>query len=39
MQQIDNLEHQLLVAMPSLNESYFERAVIYILEHTKEGAM
>lgn len=39
MQQLDNLKNQLLIATPALNESYFERAVIYMLEHNIEGAM
>lgn len=33
------LKNCLLVAMPSLNDSYFKQAVIYIFEHSKDGAM
>lgn len=32
------LTHQCLVAMPNLEGSYFEQALIYILEHNDEGA-
>lgn len=35
----NNLENHLLIAMPSLMDGFFERTVIYICEHTKEGAM
>jgi putative transcriptional regulator len=35
----DSLKNHLLIAMPSLADSFFERAVIYICEHNKEGAM
>ena len=34
-----NFENQLLIAMPSLNDSYFDRSVIYVCEHNNEGAM
>lgn len=33
------LEGQLLIAMPSMNDPRFERAVIYICVHTPSGAM
>jgi putative transcriptional regulator len=33
------LTGQLLVATPALNDSYFHKAVIYILSHSEEGAM
>ena len=33
------LEGQLLIAMPSMNDPRFERAVIYICVHTSSGAM
>lgn len=36
---MDNLENQLLIAMPSLNDSYFDKTVTYICEHNDEGAM
>lgn len=36
---MDNLENQLLIAMPSLNDSYFDKSVTYICEHNDEGAM
>ena len=35
----DGLRGQLLVATTELNGSLFERAVIYIVSHTEEGAM
>ena len=34
-----SLKNRLLVAMPSLNDPYFKHAVIYIFEHSSEGAM
>lgn len=34
-----NLENQLLIAMPALNGSYFNRSVIYVCEHNEDGAM
>jgi putative transcriptional regulator len=34
-----NLENQLLIAMPSLNDSFFKKTVTYICEHNEEGAM
>lgn len=39
MKSLSSLENHLLVAMPSLEDGFFERTVIYICEHTKEGAM
>ncbi len=36
---MENLENQLLIAMPSLNDSFFDKTVTYICEHNKEGAM
>lgn len=39
MQQLESLENHLLIAMPSLNDKYFSRAVTYICEHNKDGAM
>ena len=35
----NSLRDQLLIAMPSLSGSEFEHSVIYICEHTPEGAM
>lgn len=34
-----SLANQFLVAMPSLDESYFGRTLIYLCEHDDEGAM
>ncbi len=34
-----NLENQLLIAMPALDDSYFNKTVTYICEHNEEGAM
>ena len=34
-----NLENQLLIAMPSLDDSLFKKTVTYICEHNEEGAM
>ena len=36
---MDSLENQLLIAMPSLGDSYFSKTVTYICEHNEEGAM
>ena len=36
---MDSFQHHFLVAMPSLQDSFFERAVIYICEHDNKGAM
>jgi putative transcriptional regulator len=35
----NNFKHQLLVAMPSLHNEFFTRAVIFIYEHTKDGTI
>lgn len=35
----DCLQGHLLIAMPSLEETFFERSVIYICEHDEKGAM
>ncbi|VAW49444.1 UPF0301 protein YqgE [hydrothermal vent metagenome] len=37
MKQLPSLEHHFLIAMPSLNGSWFEKAVIYILEDNDRG--
>ena len=34
-----SLANQFLIAMPSLDDSYFGRSVTYICEHDDEGAM
>lgn len=34
-----SLENQFLIAMPTLNDSYFNKTVTYICEHNEEGAM
>lgn len=39
MQQIDNLKHHLLIAMPQLNDSWFSGTVTYLCEHNSDGAM
>lgn len=36
---MDSLANQLLIAMPSLDESYFGRTIIYLCEHDDDGAM
>ena len=36
---MDSLENQLLIAMPTLGDPYFDKTVIYICEHNNEGAM
>ncbi|NRA72364.1 MAG: YqgE/AlgH family protein [Gammaproteobacteria bacterium] len=36
---MQSLQNHFLIAMPSLNDSYFHRAVIYICEHDENGAM
>ncbi|ACJ30291.1 Conserved hypothetical protein [Shewanella piezotolerans WP3] len=36
---MDSLENQFLIAMPSLNDTFFERSLIYICEHNEKGAM
>jgi putative transcriptional regulator len=37
--QMESLENHLLIAMPSLNDSLFNKTVTYICEHNNEGAM
>lgn len=34
-----NLTNHFLVAMPSMQDPYFQRSVIYLCEHNEEGAM
>ncbi len=36
---LDSLQHHLLVATPQLDDSPFERAVIYVCNHDDEGTM
>jgi putative transcriptional regulator len=36
---MDSLENNLLIAMPTLNDSFFEKTVTYICEHNDKGAM
>lgn len=36
---MQSLQNYFLVAMPSLNDSVFERSIIYICEHNEKGAM
>lgn len=36
---IESLQNHFLIAMPTLNEDYFARAVTYIVEHNEDGAM
>ncbi|WP_368165782.1 YqgE/AlgH family protein [Aeromonas sp. R9-1] len=33
------LQNHFLLAMPSLNDPYFERSLVYLCEHNDEGAM
>ena len=34
-----NLQDHFLVTMPSFSESVFDKGIIYICEHNKDGAM
>jgi len=36
---MESLENQLLIAMPSLGDPYFNKTVTYICEHNDDGAM
>ncbi|GIU42486.1 YqgE/AlgH family protein [Shewanella algidipiscicola] len=36
---MESLQHHLLIAMPSLHDTFFERSVIYLCEHNAQGAM
>lgn len=36
---MESLQNQFLIAMPSLKDPFFQRAVVYICEHNDEGAM
>lgn len=39
MNQLASLEHHFLIAMPSLDDSWFEKTVIYIVEDNEMGTM
>jgi putative transcriptional regulator len=39
MKQMPSLEHHFLIAMPSLDDSWFEKTVIYMVEDNEHGAM
>lgn len=39
MQQLHSLKHQLLIAMPQMEESWFAGTVTYLCEHNSDGAM
>ena len=39
MNQMQSLEHHFLVAMPSLDNSWFEKTVIYMVEDNEYGSM
>lgn len=34
-----NLQHHFLIAMPTLQDPLFKRSVVYICEHSADGAM
>ena len=34
-----NLKNYFLITMPQLNESIFDKGIIYICQHDKDGAM
>ncbi len=36
---MDSLKNHLLIAMPSLNDGFFDRSVVYLCEHDAKGAM
>lgn len=36
---MESLQNQFLIAMPSLKDNFFQRAVVYICEHNDDGAM
>lgn len=36
---MQSLQNYFLVAMPTLNDDFFERSLIYVCEHTEKGAM
>ena len=34
-----SLTNQILISMPHMADPYFSKAVVYVCEHNKEGAM
>ena len=36
---MQTLQNHFLLAMPSLSDPYFERSLVYLCEHSEEGAM
>ncbi|MCA1896300.1 YqgE/AlgH family protein, partial [Shewanella putrefaciens] len=36
---MESLQNHFLIAMPSLDDTFFERSVIYLCEHDDKGAM
>lgn len=39
MKQLKSLRNHLLIAMPALDDSWFEGTITYLCEHSQEGAM
>lgn len=39
MSSMDSLRNQFLIAMPNLEDPYFNRSVIYLVKHDEDGAM
>lgn len=39
MQTIESLTNHLLIAMPNLDDAFFEKSVVYICEHNEHGAL
>jgi putative transcriptional regulator len=39
MTQLSSLQNHFLIAMPTLDDPYFERSLMYICEHNADGAM
>jgi putative transcriptional regulator len=39
LKQLPSLEHHFLLAMPSLDDTYFEKSLIYIVEDNESGTM
>ncbi len=39
LNRVESLKDHFLIAMPSLDDTFFERAVIFLCEHSQEGAM
>ncbi|MDB2387006.1 YqgE/AlgH family protein [Shewanella sp.] len=36
---MDSLKNHFIIAMPSLNDTFFERSLLYICDHDEKGAM